>query len=436
MLKGAASCLLAAFAAGTCEFGTPLSERLGEMALKKRWSFFWISACVAILVAWSAPLLAATPMDKELPEDEETLIECEVVEGAKLPADFMEVTPGTYHYKVYIPKGYNDPENADVEYPCLFISDPSGDAELEQFRDWIRRERWVAVMLVESRNGPWGPIFGNFLAAHDDAMKRLRISDGCKFATGGSGGGRAAAVEVCLRPGFVGLFMERTSYYHKEHKWVRRIRNLAVGLACGDHDKHHAPKIGLAMKYMGQPARVFIFPGGHDPTPDRIHARAWQWVVSAAFLGFELPKEPVRHVFRVRYEQLQELSAEDEPFARYQLLEWLSDLADRQSLFADEDLKDKVREIGNEKIKLFRNPKVRKEFEARKLYRWAETREAEIRAMINSLDDDGIDRSHSTYKKGFAQIVKNYRKVAKHKDTEFGDLARQRLEELRAEAED
>lgn len=101
------------------------------------------------------------------------------------------VPRGEYHYDLYLPPGYE--QNKTEVYPCLFIADPAGNAHLGNMADRVKRDEMIAVMLVESKNGDWEPIFANFCAAHDDAVKRVRI--GLKWMTGLSAarGPRASA---------------------------------------------------------------------------------------------------------------------------------------------------------------------------------------------------------------------------------------------------
>ena len=89
----------------------------------------------------------------------------------------------------------------------MFIASPSGNASMGAMAERLKSGGYVVVMLVESKNGPWGPIVGNFLAAHDDVVQRVRIQEGLKFATGMSGGARASSVFVQARPGFAGLIL-------------------------------------------------------------------------------------------------------------------------------------------------------------------------------------------------------------------------------------
>ena len=83
-----------------------------------------------------------------------------------------------------------------ISRPTIFIAAPGGKAGLGNMADWIQRHGYVAVLLEESRNGDWEPAVGNFLAAHDDVLKRVRVAEGRKVATGMSGAARACSVSL------------------------------------------------------------------------------------------------------------------------------------------------------------------------------------------------------------------------------------------------
>src|SRR4051794_5358417 len=154
-----------------------------------------------------------TPLNQPLPEESETTITCELAEAPRanqVPVfdtqKQAEDAKGTYHYKLWLPKGYN--ADATRRWPCMFIMSAGGNASMGLMAAWLKANGFVVVTLAEARNGPWEPIVGNFLAAHDDVTKRVRIAEGRKFATGESGGARGSSVFVQLRPGFTGLILQ------------------------------------------------------------------------------------------------------------------------------------------------------------------------------------------------------------------------------------
>ncbi len=185
-----------------------------------------------------------TPLSGET----ETLITCELTQ----PPNFSEVpvlktpqeaqkTAGTYHYKLWLPKDYGlDPMK---RWPCIFIMSPGGNASMGQMGNYLKKNGFVVVMLIEAKNGPWEPIIGNFLAAHDDVIKRVRIDDGKKYATGQSGGARGSSVFVQLRPGFCGLILQSAgASFDKVGNYnvngIRNNSNLRIAMTMGATDKN------------------------------------------------------------------------------------------------------------------------------------------------------------------------------------------------------
>jgi len=148
---------------------------------------------------------------------------------------------------------------------------------------WLKTHSYVVVMLVESQNGPWSPIIGNFLAAHDDVVQRVRIQEGRKFATGVSGGARASSVFVQLRPGFSGLILQGAGVAYKTNgvylvSGLRRAPPIYVAMTMGDHDQNR-DEVEKMRRWIG-PTRFqsFDFAGGHTWAPQDVFERAMAWM--------------------------------------------------------------------------------------------------------------------------------------------------------------
>src|SRR5437879_2850126 len=78
---------------------------------------------------------------------------------------------------------------------------------------------------------------------HDDPVKRVRIQEGLKFATGMSGGARASSVFVQIRPGFTGLIMQGASAAEDDKgnyliPGLKRNHELLYALTMGDTDSN------------------------------------------------------------------------------------------------------------------------------------------------------------------------------------------------------
>lgn len=211
----------------------------------------------------------ATPLTTPLTDATEMRITCIYKGTGKLAA-----MSGTYHYKVWVPAGYSaDPKKT---WKSLFIADPSGKAKLGAMGDWIKTHGYIAVMLEESKNGPWEPIVGNFLAAHDDVVKRLRIAEGKKVATGFSGGARASSLFVTLVPGFGGLLLQGAGCSDSNPDGTYVIKNIkcqAIAGTFGLKDMNYQEAARLK-KSFGSRIEILEFAGGHQWAPQDIVDKA------------------------------------------------------------------------------------------------------------------------------------------------------------------
>jgi hypothetical protein len=219
------------------------------------------SATAGAKVVGPAPTRAAaddfrpTPMDAPLTAGGLTRITCL----------FRGTDP--YHYQLWLPADYaSAPTRARS---ALFVAAPGGKATMGAMADWIRRHGYIAVLLEESRNGDWEPTVGNFLAAHDDVVKRVRVAEGRKVATGLSGGARACSVFVGLRPGFGGLLFQAAGYATVGPNGASPlpgIRVPAIAATFGEKDPNYAE--GPRMKRLfGERMELFEFRGGHQWAP-------------------------------------------------------------------------------------------------------------------------------------------------------------------------
>jgi dienelactone hydrolase len=238
-------------------------------------------------VGWSVQA-ETTPLDQPLEEGGETLITCELTQAPKrteVPVfsstKQCEETKGTYHYKLWLPAGYSaDPQR---RWPCLFISSPGGKAGMGQMAAWIKAHDYIAVMLVEAKNGPWATIIGNFLAAHDDVVKRVRIQEGLKLATGMSGGARASSVYAQLRPGFAGLILQAAgaAYDDRNNYHVAKLKgshSIFVAMTMGEKDGNKREVAQMKTAIGATRFSSYSFAGGHGWAPPETFEQAITWV--------------------------------------------------------------------------------------------------------------------------------------------------------------
>lgn len=219
------------------------------------------SATAGAKVVAPAPARAATDDFRPTPAD------APLVAGGLTRITCLYRGTDPYHYQLWLPADYAAaPAKAR---PTLFIAAPGGKATLGNMADWVQRHGYVAVLLEESRNGDWEPTVGNFLAAHDDVVRRVRVAEGRKVATGMSGAARACSVFVGLRPGFGGLLFQAAGYAPVGPTGASPLPGIkvpAIAATFGEKDPNYAE--GPRMKRLfGDRMELFEFRGGHQWAP-------------------------------------------------------------------------------------------------------------------------------------------------------------------------
>jgi len=241
-----------------------------------------------VSISSNPPSFSYAALTQPLNEEVETKITCELTQPPNcrdVPVFKTEKeaqkTLGTYHYKLWLPKGYNaDPSK---QWPCMFIMSPSGNAGMGPMANYLKNNGFVVVMLVEAKNGQWEPIVGNFLAAHDDVINRVRIEEGKKYATGQSGGARGSSVFVQLRPGFCGLILQSAGASFDDNNnynvaGIRRNARLRIAMTMGAFDKNKPETDRMKKLFDSQKLAVFDFNGGHVSAPADVFEKAMAWV--------------------------------------------------------------------------------------------------------------------------------------------------------------
>jgi len=255
---------------------------------------FYGRVFAGILLALTAFVATFALRDTPIPEEKETLIQCELEQGPRL-ADAPVFTSqqeadgakGTYHYKLWLPKGYH--AQPLRRWPCIFVVSPIGgkDTRFDATMQACLASNYVIVMLVESHNGPIATSLGNFLAAHDDVISRFRIQEGQKLITGLSGGAQVSSVLVQMRPGFCGLIMQGAASLF-ERFWLPghdKNTNLYTAMTVGDLDPRNR-QVDYMKLALGS-AHFKVFLGGGEPewAPTSVFAQALGWIEQQTDIG-------------------------------------------------------------------------------------------------------------------------------------------------------
>ena len=189
---------------------------------------------------------------------------------------------GEYHYDAYLPMTYEG-RSQDL-FPVLFVMMPGGNARLDKYISMLEKTECIGIALKEAKNGDYGPIMGNFLAAHDEAMTRFRIDPERKFATGFSGGARGSSLFTQMREGFAGLILQGAAYWFDDktnlYSYEKSPKGIRVYLLVGKEDKNNT-EIERMKKEMPKRVKykIELIEGGHKPSPEEKVMEALEWVM-------------------------------------------------------------------------------------------------------------------------------------------------------------
>ena len=340
-----------------------------ELSELMRHQWVWLAVVLAFVVMVGGSRLMAGEV--ALAEEKEMEIACEwrkTLTMREVPVfesrRECDAAMGSYHYKLWLPKGYlAQPER---RWPCMFIASPGGNAEMGNMGARLRRD-YVVAMLVESKNGEWAPIVGNFLAAHDDLVKRVRVQEGLKFATGMSGGAAAASLFVQLRDGFAGVILQGGGFATDASKTyifsgIRKTPGFLVGQIFGESDQYRG-QIERLKGMLPTSARFFqqTFPGGHEWAPADKFSAAVDWMERQIYA-----EGPVRAAlkpayaayFGQRYGMFQALTV---PWEKYRAADALLKLARDRALGLEPSLAPQLRDVQTTYTRLRADPAVVRE---------------------------------------------------------------------------
>jgi hypothetical protein len=335
-------------------------------------------------------VLAAFPVfaeDPAIPEAAITQLECRY----DLDEDFRKLrkalstdeeltAKGVYHYKVYLPRGYY--QDSELRYPCYFIASPGGNAGLHNVSETSREGR-IFIMLVESKNSVDNKICNsNFLAAHDDAVKRFRIQEGMKFTTGFSGGARCASFIAGMRPGFSGIILQGAGFCwftsRKEkglnayyYGTVEQDKDICVYALFGSHDSNIVEIDYLKSSFPRHTRReIVIFEGKHEWAPKECLDQAIAWVEQTTLMNCDLPGISPKFYANLFAKADAEFAKGNLPdMDRYERCLSLQELAMRRKLAAAlPQMKARIDQLNVDVRTLAAKPAMRNEIAARKAF--------------------------------------------------------------------
>lgn len=240
---------------------------------------FRYAAIVVTLVSFHIGALAQDAPPPAAPaKGEVTTIQC--------------ASDATQSYACYVPTSY-DPE---VPSRILYCLSPRarGDVFVDLYKDVCEKEGWIVVGSLNSRNGSPDVIFRAILTMWDDTHNRFNILPRGHYATGFSGGARAAFFMANRWPVKFSGVIAIGAGVNDDAKLPRK--HVAVFVTCGDTDFNRKAEIDPwlipALKHNGNPLTYKNFPGGHEMPPKEILEEAVTWIASLSKSSQSNPAAP------------------------------------------------------------------------------------------------------------------------------------------------
>ncbi|MHA1571368.1 MAG: hypothetical protein ACTSWM_06075 [Alphaproteobacteria bacterium] len=285
-----------------------------------------------------------------------------------------------FHYRLYLPDDYG--ETAPHRYPALFIASPLGNASMGPLAERLSRDRWIVIMLVESRNASniWLP---NFIAAYDDVLARLRIDPEMLFCTGVSGAAKVCSAYPGMRPGFRGMILQAAGFWRGNVFAAPENADLVVYGTFGlyDFNRRFAGQIRRGLPPFIR-RKVEVWDGGHDWAPKPVLEDALDWVERKVLL--EAPFDPKRADIYAWYveNQLAAHAAAETAVEKDALGEHISRLPAAWRTLMDSEGRRRLDEVKAAYGRGGHDPAVARERRARDAYRVAQSREETSRQPL------------------------------------------------------
>ena len=180
-------------------------------------------------------------------------------------------------YTLFLPSAYI-PEKT---WPILYAFDPGarGRVPLEHFKDAAEKYGYIVAASNNSRNGPWGVVFRAAEAVWSDTNARFSIDPRRVYATGFSGGSRAAALfpKIINHPvaGIIGI----GAGLPEELKPAQVKPSAYLGIV-GLGDFNYQPMIKLDENFdsLDVTHRILIYEEEHAWAPQDVCTRAIEWM--------------------------------------------------------------------------------------------------------------------------------------------------------------
>ena len=192
-------------------------------------------------------------------------------------------------YALYLPSNYTP----DRKWPVLYAFDPGarGRVPVERFKEAAEKYGWIVLGSNNSRNGPWNVVANAWNAMLTDTHQRFSIDDERTYATGFSGGARAAVRIGTICKCLAGVVANGAGFPIGLAP-SSQMRFVFFG-AAGVDDFNYAELKSLeeSLTKAGMTHRVQTFDGRHEWPPVSVATAAIEWMELHAIKAGKRPRD-------------------------------------------------------------------------------------------------------------------------------------------------
>lgn len=279
------------------------------MALRKNRKVFDVCARQAFMLALLCCSLTVTRAQSGQADN---LARGVVIENVVCRADASQ------SYALYIPSNYR-PEK---KWPVLYALDPlaRGNVPLGRFKEAAEKYGYIVAGSNISKNGPIKASINAFEAVWNDTHARFSIDNGRVYATGFSGGARAALFIATLCEKCITGVIACGAGFNPQlppSKSIPFVLFATVGV--DDFNYPELMELDATLEKYGIQHRVATFDGTHSWPPSELCVEALEWMEIEAIKAGRRPKDGalVRELFDKNLKRAQALEEQKKVYEAY-----------------------------------------------------------------------------------------------------------------------
>ena len=192
-------------------------------------------------------------------------------------------------YALYLPSNYTP----DRKWPVLYAFDPGarGRVPVERFKEAAEKYGWIVLGSNNSRNGPWDIAVNAWNAMQKDTHQRFAIDDERLYATGFSGGARAA-IRIAIGCKCLAGVMANGAGFPRDLAPSPQMHFVFFGAAgVDDFNYPELKNLQEPLTKAGIIHRVQTFEGRHEWPPVSMATAAVEWMELHAIKAGKRPRD-------------------------------------------------------------------------------------------------------------------------------------------------